>query len=115
VQGLTFYQPVPTEPLPNDDLDLQLVWLKMPEDRGVDPSLRDFAEYWERYAARYPWNEYGFFMRNRSRVGFRLADGREVSFTVVGPGEAQGYAAGTSVATCPGCGAWIEACFCANA
>ncbi len=29
VHGLTFYDPVPPEPLPNDDLDFQLVWLKM--------------------------------------------------------------------------------------
>jgi ADP-ribosylglycohydrolase len=65
--ALTFYEPVPTEPAPNDDLDLQLVWLKMLEDRGTGPSVRTFAEYWARYAARYPWNEYGFFMRNYER------------------------------------------------
>ncbi len=34
VNNLTFYDPVPTEPLPNDDLDLQLVWLQMLEERG---------------------------------------------------------------------------------
>ncbi len=65
--ALTFYEPVPDESAPNDDLDLQLVWLHMLEERGLDPSVRTFAEYWERYACRYPWNEYGFCMRNFSR------------------------------------------------
>jgi len=63
----TFYEPVPDEAQPNDDLDLQLVWLKMLEEEGLDPSVRTFAEYWNRYAKRYPWNEYGFFMRNYER------------------------------------------------
>lgn len=67
VLGLTFYEPVPDKAVPNDDLDLQLVWLKMLEDEGLDPSVRTFAEYWNKYAARYPWNEYGFFMRNFTR------------------------------------------------
>lgn len=65
--ALTFYDPLPSKAAPNDDLDLQLVWLKMLEDHGPDPSLRTFAEYWSRYACRYPWNEYGFFMRNFAR------------------------------------------------
>lgn len=65
--ALTFYDPIPDKSAPNDDLDLQLVWLKMLEEQGLDPSLRTFAEYWNQYACRYPWNEYGFFMRNFSR------------------------------------------------
>jgi ADP-ribosylglycohydrolase len=65
--ALTFYEPVPDGSAPNDDLDLQLVWLKMLEDEGVDPSVRTFAEYWSRHAKAYPWNEYGFFMRNFAR------------------------------------------------
>lgn len=65
--ALTFYDPVPKEPLPNDDLDLQLVWLQMLEERGVPPRLPDFAEYWRRFACSYPWNEYGFCIRNLNR------------------------------------------------
>lgn len=65
--ALTFYEPLPDRAAPNDDLDLQLVWLQMLEEAGPDPSVRTFAEYWSRYAAAYPWNEYGFFMRNFSR------------------------------------------------
>ena len=40
VNDLTFYEPVPTEPSANDDLDLKLVWLCMLEERGIDPSGR---------------------------------------------------------------------------
>ncbi len=65
--GLDFYEPVPEKALPNDDLDLQLVWLQMLEEQGIDPALPHFAEYWARYADAYPWNEYGFWMRNYSR------------------------------------------------
>ena len=46
---------------------MQLIWLKLLEERGVDPALPEFAEYWNRYASSYPWNEYGFFMRNYQR------------------------------------------------
>jgi len=65
--ALTFYDPMPEKAAPNDDLDLQLVWLKMLEEEGLDPSIRTFADYWSRYICRYPWNEYGFFMRNFDR------------------------------------------------
>jgi ADP-ribosylglycohydrolase len=65
--AFTFYNPVPKEAAPNDDLDLQLVWLKMLEEEGTDPSIRTFAQYWNTYARRYPWNEYGFFSCNFER------------------------------------------------
>jgi len=65
--ALDFYEPLPSKAAPNDDLDLQLIWLKMLEEQGTDPALPWFAEYWNRYGASYPWNEYGFFMRNYSR------------------------------------------------
>lgn len=64
---LTYYDPIPTKSAPNDDLDLQLVWLKMLEDRGVNPKLADFAEYWMKHLSAYPWDEYGFCIRNLAR------------------------------------------------
>jgi ADP-ribosylglycohydrolase len=67
VNDLTFYEPVPTEPSANDDLDLQLVWLCMLEERGIDLSLAHFADYWQRYLTAYPWDEYGFCARNLER------------------------------------------------
>jgi ADP-ribosylglycohydrolase len=65
--ALEFFDPVPKQAAANDDLDLQLVWLQMLEEQGTDPPLPAFAQYWERYARAYPWNEYGFFMRNYTR------------------------------------------------
>ena len=67
VHSLTFYDPVPTESAANDDLDLQLVWLKMLQERGVHPSVSDFADYWIKHLGPYPWNEYGFCRRNLDR------------------------------------------------
>ena len=67
MHDLTFYDPVPKEPLPNDDLDIQLVWLRMLEEEGISPPLPVFADYWLRYLSAYPWNEYGFCRRNLAR------------------------------------------------
>ncbi len=67
VNDLDFYGSPLTEAAPNDDLDFQLVWLEMLEDRGVDPTLSDFADYWQSHVAAYPWNEYGLCQRNLSR------------------------------------------------
>jgi ADP-ribosylglycohydrolase len=65
---LTFYDPVPTTAAANDDLDLQLVWLAAMEEAGTtDPSVYQLASAWTRWANAYPWNEYGFFMRNWNR------------------------------------------------
>jgi len=68
VNGLTFYSPVPKEPQPNDDLDLQLVWLKMLEDTGtLNPTLSDFVRYWLNYLSAYPDSEYGVCLMNLER------------------------------------------------
>lgn len=32
--------------VPNDDLEIQLIWLQALEDRGLDITCRDLAEYW---------------------------------------------------------------------
>jgi ADP-ribosylglycohydrolase len=67
INNLTYYNPIPDKSAPNDDLDLQLIWLKMLEEVGINPSLYHFAEYWKKYAIAYPWNEYGFLRRNLKR------------------------------------------------
>ena len=47
------------EPLPNDDLDLQLVWLRAMEDVGPKVlSTNVLADYWLSYISPH-WNEYG--------------------------------------------------------
>lgn len=67
VMNLTTYDPMPSEAAANDDLDLQLVWLKMLQERGIYPTLGDFADYWLKHLAPYPWDEYGYCLRNLSR------------------------------------------------
>ncbi len=68
INALTFYDPVPDEPQPNDDLDLQLVWLKMLEDIDCRvPTLSDFVKYWLDYLSSYADSEYGVCLRNLER------------------------------------------------
>ncbi len=52
------------QPLPNDDLDLQLLWLKAIEERGIlgiTPAV--LGEYWVRFIPP-QWNEYGIAKAN---------------------------------------------------
>ena len=52
------------EPLANDDLDLQLVWLRAIEDRGIrQVTASVLAEYWINSIPPY-WNEYGICKMN---------------------------------------------------
>ena len=49
----------PGEPLPNDDLDLQLIWLHALENEGAHKiSASLLGEYWLDLITPY-WNEYG--------------------------------------------------------
>ncbi len=54
----TFYNPIPTSAPPNDDLELQLVWLHLLETRGVNLTQRDLADGWLAHI-HYMWDEYG--------------------------------------------------------
>ncbi len=55
---------IPGEPIPNDDLDIQLVWLLAAEERGVFRlNPRVLGEYWMKYVTG-PWNEYGVCRAN---------------------------------------------------
>ena len=59
-----FYSPVPTEMLPNDDLDLQVLWACVLDKQ--DPVRVDrhvLARAW-RENCRFPWDEYGVARRN---------------------------------------------------
>lgn len=64
VWDLSFYDPVPTEMLPNDDLDLQVLWAcvldKMPQVR-VDRNV--LGQAWLDHVD-FPWDEYGVCIRN---------------------------------------------------
>ena len=48
---------------PNDDLDLQVLWLKVLEERGLGITADDLAAAWLE-GCWYPFNEYGIFRRN---------------------------------------------------
>ena len=55
----TFYEPVPTVAPPNDDLELQLVWLHLVEqNKSGELTAQDFAKAWIDNI-HYMWDEYG--------------------------------------------------------
>ena len=61
---LTYYNPVPTDMIPNDDLDLQVLWactLDKMEEPIVDRDV--FTGAWLKHVA-FPWDEYGVAIRN---------------------------------------------------
>ena len=52
--------------LPNDDLDLQILWLELLEDKGIHITARDMArEFYDKVP--YGPGEYGFFKKNYGR------------------------------------------------
>lgn len=59
VNAVSFYtQDLKGDPLPNDDLDIQLLWLVALEEKGIDLDARLLAEYWCLYVTPH-WSEYG--------------------------------------------------------
>lgn len=60
---LTFYDPVPTAMLENDDLDLQLVWLARLRESGFPLTGTIFAQGWRENIQAWP-DEYGVCRRN---------------------------------------------------
>ncbi len=62
--NVTGFNSSPGRPLPNDDLDLQLVWLKAMEDYGpLGVNEHVLGEYWISYIPPH-WNEYGIGKSN---------------------------------------------------
>ncbi|MBD3175306.1 MAG: ADP-ribosylglycohydrolase family protein [Armatimonadia bacterium] len=59
INDVSFYtQDLGGEPLPNDDLDIQLLWLVALEEMGPDLDAHALAEYWLLYVTPH-WCEYG--------------------------------------------------------
>ncbi len=59
VNQVSFYtQELGGDPLPNDDLDIQLLWLVALEEQGVEIDSHLLGEYWLLYVTPY-WSEYG--------------------------------------------------------
>lgn len=60
---IDFYPVIREGGLPNDDLELQLIWLIALEERGIDLTSRDLADYWLEYVQYNP-DEYGLHKSN---------------------------------------------------
>ena len=59
VNNVDFYtQKLDGEAQPNDDLDIQLLWLIAMEEKGVEVDAHLLGEYWVQYVAPH-WAEYG--------------------------------------------------------
>lgn len=59
INQVSFYtQDLQGEPLPNDDLDIQLLWLIALEEQGLDLDAHTLAEYWTLHVTPH-WSEYG--------------------------------------------------------
>jgi ADP-ribosylglycohydrolase len=59
VNNVSFYtQELGGDPLPNDDLDIQLLWLIALEEKGIDIDAQILSEYWVLYVTPH-WSEYG--------------------------------------------------------
>lgn len=62
--NLSYYKPIPTDMIPNDDLDLQVLWaciLNNMESPIVDRNT--LAQAWLNHVD-FPWDEYGIAIRN---------------------------------------------------
>lgn len=64
MQDISGFASAKGEPLANDDLDLQLIWLCAVEERGIQNiTPQVLAEYWINYIPPH-WNEYGIGKAN---------------------------------------------------
>jgi ADP-ribosylglycohydrolase len=62
--NLTYYNPIPTDMIPNDDLDLQVLWGCILDKMSRPLVNRDiFANAWLKHVD-FPWDEYGVAIRN---------------------------------------------------
>ena len=68
--NISFYDPVPTEMIANDDLDLQVLWACILDEMGrpyVDRNV--LGQAWLDHV-EFPWDEYGVAIRNL-RLGIK--------------------------------------------
>ncbi len=65
INNVTFYaqKDLDGSPMPNDDLDIQLLWLCAMEERGVAVNAHRLAEYWTMFVTPH-WSEYGIAKAN---------------------------------------------------
>lgn len=125
MMDLDFYKPVPSGALPNDDLDLQVVWAcHLLRTRATEVTPDILAEAWLRHVT-FPFDEYGVNLRNAAQGipaaerGWRdnwFGDGmgaaiRSELWACVAPGDpkrAAGFAWADAVVDHSGEGVWAE-------
>lgn len=66
ISGIRSFRDIIDTSLPNDDLDIQLLWLELLQDKGPYFTQLDMAEYWDK-KCWYPFSEYGYFLKNYER------------------------------------------------
>lgn len=62
-RNISYYEPVPTEMVANDDLDLQVVWLESIRQFGLPINRRHLCDAWVKHV-HYAFDEYGMALRN---------------------------------------------------
>jgi ADP-ribosylglycohydrolase len=63
---LDFYPVLADSPMPNDDLDLQLVWLHGLEQYGARLTAKELGQEWVEHVF-FPYDEYGYALTNLRR------------------------------------------------
>lgn len=66
IPDISSFEEVFDPKIPNDDLDIQLLWLELLETKGLNFSGEDMARYWDE-KCHYMYSEYGYFMKNYKR------------------------------------------------
>ena len=64
--GISSFREIIDTTLPNDDLDIQLLWLELLKERGIWFTTADMADKWDKQCW-YPFSEYGYFLKNYER------------------------------------------------
>jgi ADP-ribosylglycohydrolase len=76
---LKFYNPVPKGAIPNDDIDLQVLWAELMDRLGPFINRIDLARGWYEHTD-FPWDEYGSASANFARGIFPPASGHHSNF-----------------------------------
>lgn len=85
--NLTYYDPVPTEVAFNDDLDLQLVWLRHMQEYQFRLGVREFGQAWIDHIDFHA-DEYGYAIANLKKGIFPPSSGYHNNFFINGLGAA---------------------------
>lgn len=66
VEGVSSFREIIDVTLPNDDLDIQLLWVELLQKKGPYFGREELAKMWEEKCT-YFFSEYGYFMKNYKR------------------------------------------------